>query len=70
MESALQDECLSGRARPTRRARGRLDSHRFLAFSLHWILSVSWASLVPPAAGNASRWADYLGNTSGKLARK
>jgi hypothetical protein len=22
-----------------------------------WVLSVSWASLVPPAAGNASRWA-------------
>jgi hypothetical protein len=25
-----------------------------------WVLSVSWASLVPPAAGNASRWAASL----------
>jgi hypothetical protein len=44
--------------RPTRRARGRLDSHRQIGlFRGFGFFSVSGASLVPPAAGNASRWA-------------
>jgi hypothetical protein len=50
--SAYKGMASNEQGSPTRRARGRLDSHRQNGlFRDFGFLAVSWASLVPPAAG-------------------